>query len=412
MLWNDHIRPRLETHALAYSCIIAPLLLSLLVFTGTQAILIPSTLFPENWDHTGNLDRLQFNYSAAQPSDALDDSERAAAAKKESAAAANKEAATAPGSAPKTAAPAGGGAAPPQKNMPDLQKVVPDAAMFLPALNYSGRISFAIASGFLFIASLTTLIFAIVVLASRRSCKYIVYAFAAWVAVAALITFGFSNPHGRYLVVQDLLNAADGFAHLDKFAITLFGYRVKTGTLADYYVHANTLISLIPVGMLLTALMELSVRDDASRKEPSLKARLMTLRCALVLGSTCFVFGVLSNKALVEWPLQLVNASQAKALRPIADSLVLQFGALGTAAIFGAFAPAIVAWMLDVNNKVADPPVKRKIGKAAKVALPAKDDGLIFAPMTTITAIVALLAPVLASPVFDTLKSLVSALGK
>ncbi len=363
----------LRQYGLAVCCIAAPLLLSLGVLSLAQEILIAPALHPGSGEA-----RLVFSYKAAQP-------EAAAASPK---------------------APAAGTSSP-------QQKAVPDKDMYLPALHYAGRASFAIASGFLYIASLTTLIFSAVILFRRWQWQGVVYAFLVWTAVAAAITFLVSDPHGRYLVVHDLLNRADSFPGLEKFVFQRFGYSIPTGNLADDIVHANTLIALVPVGMLLTALFAISIRApeieskaDLTARQDDLSARLMTLRCALVLGSACFVMGVLSNKALVEWPLQLVSASQAVALRPIADSLVLQFGALGTVALFAAFAPAIVAWMLDVDRLKAPPAVADK----PVAASPA--DALVFAPMATVTAIIATLAPILASPVFNSLKALAGNLSK
>jgi hypothetical protein len=392
---SDNLVEFLRRYALAVCCIVAPIVLALGTFSLAEQILIPSTLHSENSDGTLNADRLTFNYLPAQADEALGEPPIAAGA---------KSAATA---APSAVAP---------------KRIAPDALMFLPAINYAARNSFAIASGFLFIASLITLIYASALLYLKWQWRGVAGAFAIWCGVALAITYAVSNPHGRYLVVLDLLNAADSFPRLEKFSITLFGRKLATGTVADDMVHFNTIVSLIPVGLLLTALMAISIRDAGSKTLESLKSRLMALRCALLLGSTVFVIGVLSNKALVEWPLQLVRVSQAKALRPIADSLVLQFGALGTTALFAAFTPAIVAWMLDVAAMMRDAAANPKAKAATKAKPSAKiglgrgastnEDGLIFAPLSTVTAIIAVLAPVLASPIVDSLKSLVGAMAK
>ena len=371
---SERLAAWLRQYGLAVCCIAAPLLLSLGVLSLTQEILIAPALHPGSGDA-----RLVFSYKAAQP---------------EAAAAAAQAAAKTAGSSPQ-------------------QKVVPDKDMYLPALHYAGRASFAIASGFLYVASLTTLIFSAVILFRRWQWKGVISTFLIWSVVSAAITFLVSDPHGRYLVVRDLLNRADSFPGLEKFVFHRFGYSIPTGDLVEYVVHANTMIALVPVGMLLTALFAISIRapeieseDDLTARQDDLSARLMTLRCALVLGSACFVMGVLSNKALVEWPLQLVSAGQAVALRPIADSLILQFGALGTVALFAAFAPAIVAWMLDVERLKAAP------AGADKPVTASPADGLVFAPMATVTAVIATLAPILASPVFDSLKALAGNLSK
>ena len=381
---SDRIVEFIRRYGLAAACVVAPLVLSLGVFSVAQQALIPVSLHPNNEN------RVVFHYEPAKPSDQLAVNEQAAAAK--------------PGTVTTSL----------------QQRVLPDEAMFLPAFQYAGRASYAIVSSFLFVASLTTLIFASVIIYQKLFWKGVLGIFLLWAVVASVITLMFDNPHGRYLIVRDLLNAADNFDGLQKFVfywkdqfpwVARNNY-VPTGVLAEAFVHANTIISLIPVGMLLTALALMSIRNSESKTEMALKARLMKLRCALLLASTCFVIGVLCNKSLVEWPLQLVRLSQAKALRPIADSLVLQFGAIGTTAIFAAFAPAIIAWMLDVNAMTAEASPRRRVGGVAKRGASAKDDTLIFAPMATVTAVVAVLAPVLASPVVDSLKLLAGALSK
>ncbi|MGN6571788.1 MAG: hypothetical protein ACTHLO_10275 [Pseudolabrys sp.] len=366
---------------LALGCILAPIVFGLLVFTAAYSAVIPATLFP------GAKNGLAFTtYAPAEP----------ASAKSTEIAGATKP-----------------GAAPPEP---------PDATMFLPARDYNARVNFAMASGFLFIIALTTLLFAIAVLVRYgriRLGRYdsgpkqtIKRAAIIWTGVALLITFVTSAPHGRYLVVHDLLDKADGFATLEKFAITWFRVPVTTGTVADWFVHFNTAVSLMPVGMLLTALAAITLPDGEKLTTAALKARLTVIRIGLSLGSACFVIAVLSNKALVDWPLQLVRESQAKALRPIADSIVAQFGAVGTAALFGAFAPAIIAWLLDLETLKAQDVAGRAIKPEARAAELSEIDKLVLAPMSAIGSVVAVLAPVLASPVVDSLKVLLGPVVK
>jgi hypothetical protein len=278
----------------------------------------------------------------------------------------------------------------------DETSVKPDATMFLPARDYAGHAAYAIASAFLAIIVLTTFIFsAALVFQSWR-----------WTGVIALgVAWYFSDVHGRYLVVRDLLNQADSFAGLAPFVTSSHGRALPTGQLMENLIFANTVLALIPIGMLLTALFLLTRRSQEPIETPALIARRLLLRCLLWLASASFVMGVVCNKALVEWPLTLVKADQALALTPVANSLVLQFGALGTAAIFAAFLPAVAAWMLDANA------LREKIQSDGQPAA-AQTDALEFATMPAITSVMAVIAPLLTSPVVDSFRSVLGALSK
>lgn len=278
----------------------------------------------------------------------------------------------------------------------------PDAMMFLPARDYAGRVAYAIASAFLVFVALATFVFSAALIFQSRKWPGVIVAVIIWMVVSWSVAVKFSNVHGRYLVVRDLFNAADTFPGLAPFVTLSHGRPLPTGQLMENLIFDNTVIALIPVGMLLTALALLTWSPPEPLTEAALIARRLLLRCLLWLASGSFVMGVMCNKALVEWPLTLIKAGEAVALTPIADSLVLQFGALGTGAILAAFAPAITAWMLDVHA----------LRQSAQSGDGQRTDTLQFATSTTITSIVAVVAPLLASPVVDSVKSIVGALSK
>ena len=103
---------------------------------------------------------------------------------------------------------------------------------------------------------------------------------------------------------------------------------------------------------------------------------------------------------------------------------------MGTIAIIAAFTPAIIAWWLDVEHyrrETADkaqaprPPQHKARKEAARAAAAADTDEthdplseqgpldeFVFAPLSTISGIIAALAPLLASPVVDAIRSLLS----
>jgi hypothetical protein len=120
----------------------------------------------------------------------------------------------------------------------------------------------------------------------------------------------------------------------------------------------------------------------------------------------------------MEWPLSLILMRQAAGLRLLADALTLQLGAQGTIALIAAFGPAIAAWSLDAaalrrksqpNFVAATPtqPADPPIGKVQQ-----SYDGFVFAPLSAIASIIAVLAPLLASPFVDALKSIFSMSAK
>jgi len=282
--------------------------------------------------------------------------------------------------------------------------VTADATMFLPARDYAGHAAYAIACAFLAIVALATFVFSAAVVVRYSNWRVFLLATLVWSLVAWAVACYFSDVHGRYLVVRDLLNAADRFPGLAPFVIFRGGQPSATGQLLENLIFVDTVIALIPIGMLLSALALLTWRPPRSFDKPTLIARRFLLRCLLWFASASFVMGVLCNKALVEWPLTLVSAGQALALTPVANSLVLQFGALGTAAIFAAFLPAIAAWSLDAHT------VNETLRANAQPGAPA--DELKFATMPAITSIMAVIAPLLTSPVVDSFRSVLGALSK
>jgi len=304
-------------------------------------------------------------------------------------------------------------AARPPKEKPATEKTKPESSpdpkMFLPARQYYGQAAYAISSGFLYVFAAAALCFAVVIVFDRWGATGVVLGLVFFGIIVLFITEGIGIPRGRYLVVDDLLNKADEFADLKPLAQS-----IKTGDGLRSLVKINTIVSLIPVGMILLATAALSVRaKDSELDLDLLRHRLARLRWTILLASTLLVTGVLANKAMVDWPLSLIAEPQALALRPIADALILQMGASGTIASFALFVPAIAAWSLDVER------LRRKNARAgaarspeAPESNPDPTEGLIIAPLATIAALLAALAPVLASPLVDALKSILGTVVK
>jgi hypothetical protein len=300
--------------------------------------------------------------------------------------------------------------------------VTADPNLFLRALHYRGEAQYAAGSAFIYLASAAVLAFSLVIVYQRLKLQCWVSSLVVFSIIGYVIAYCAPKPRGRELVVEGLLTKAELFPTMQ-----LDGVKAPlTGHIASSLVSFNTIAALVPVGMLLMALAALSIRDTPSiPAQADLMLRRNCLRVALALGSTLFVIGVLANKALVAWPLSLVSAPQQLALQPIADAVTLQLGAMGTIAIVAAFTPAMVAWWLDVKIYEEDRAKKEAEKKAnpepQRATDESKDDAdsspekqaaeFAFAPLSAITAIIAALAPLLASPFVDTLKSVALALS-
>ena len=330
-------------------------------------------------------------------------------------------------------------------------EVVADATLFLRGLSYHGEAQYAAASAFIYLASTAVLLFSLTIVYLRWNLLACIASLIFFGGIADYLAFDFHKPRGRELVVENLLNRAEYFPtmRLDKVPPC-------TGNIVSDLVSYNTIAALVPVGVLLVALALLAVRDP-NPERADLTLRRTCLRIALGLGSALFVIGVLANKELVQWPLSLVSESQQLALQPIADSVTLQLGAMGTIAIVAAFAPALTAWWLDVlvfeaneakaakaANEAKEAKLKARTGdgkepnrgggflgylcslfcfwraKPSALPTPPADADLsakksasefAFAPLSMISGIIAALAPLLASPFVDALKSVLAAVG-
>jgi hypothetical protein len=275
-----------------------------------------------------------------------------------------------------------------------------DHATYLKALHLNGKVRYSAASVFLYPLAAAALAFSIVVVRRRLGRAAVAWGLAGFAALAGAIALLFDKPKGRVFAVDRLLNAAEKFEGLRAAGIS----PPATGDLVAALVSFNTFVSLLPVGMILLALAALSVRAEPSKLDRAdLENRLLNLRIALGIGSSILVLGVIANKLLLEWPASLVADEQRAAMQPIFDGLMFQFGTVASVSLITAFAPAIVAWMLDVEQLHA----KAKVRAKPKTESEAPPDGkLVFAPLSLVTSLLALLAPMLTSPFIDGFKGI------
>jgi hypothetical protein len=423
---SEELPAWIRRYALAVCCVVLPLCLALVTFN-----LAINRLTPNIVDSIAST----LTYVPAQPKPdkptkqpAISTTTAGPAEATKPPAAATTDAADSDKSLPPAAA---GGSGKPKAGQepagPD-QDATADPALFLRGLTYRGEAQYAAASAFIYLASTAVLLFSVVIVYRRWKLIGCLVSLVIFTVIGTCIAFHFQKPLGRELVVENLLNKAELFP-----TMKLDGAPVRlTGDIVSNLVSVNTIAALVPVGMLLVALAALSVRDpDTIPKTADLMFRRTCLRLALALGSALFVIGVIANKVLVQWPLSLVSEPQRLALQPVADSVTMQLGTMGTIAIIAAFAPALAAWWLDVQNYEGDKAAKAEAAIAARnvglipipnAAQPAKatpqdsdsdsskasSSEFAFAPLSIVSGIIAALAPLLASPFVDTLKSALS----
>jgi hypothetical protein len=148
--------------------------------------------------------------------------------------------------------------------------------------------------------------------------------------------------------------------------------------------------------LLLGALACLTIRKDEARLQAhALLYRLRTIQIALFLGSSILVVAVVSTKLLLQWPLSLLIDAQRDALTVLADALLLRWGTLSTLTLIAAFTPVMLAWSLDAAE------VRARTGDRQSAGI----EGLDLTLLPKIGGIIAILAPLLASPFVDALKA-------
>jgi hypothetical protein len=317
--------------------------------------------------------------------------------------------------------------APPQHSAPDTSAAAktetaiaaPDSKIYLLGVTVAGRFNYAVASGFIYLVSAGAIAFGIGVIVITK--QWIIGAIG--IATLSYLPWAMGGSHrmptpydlGRPLLIDSLLDQADSFEALSPLATQ------KTGEKVAALVGFNTLVALTAVMAILISLFILSTRPNVCKlNKVDLQSRLAAIRWALLLSSALLVTGVLASKVLLQWPLSLISDAQAAALQPIANALTLELGATGTFVLFAAYSPAVAAWMLDVACWRAREAESAKTSQPS-AAVPAvvaadkgrssdSDDGLDFAPLSWMSSILGILAPILASPFVDSLKAVLGSL--
>jgi len=348
-------------------------------------------------------------------------------------------------------------ASPPAK--PQHLSTDPSVKLDLVARHFSGIIGFGIGTAMLWIASVALFAFAAGVILTlkddgRRNVAGTVFGpavspgcfFMGTVVVTGIFAAAGAiifrqTPQLQLLVFKNVFDIADAHPWVEQMKISAH--------VLDF-VTLNIFFGIWAVGMWQWALFCAAVRPlvpDNPTKEllPALSDylidRMSVIRTGVIVASILLVINVVTTKALVDWPLSLLTDDARQALAPAGNIIVQQWGVLGTLALIAAVAPAIIAWHLDrqdyrarrleAANGNTPPPAATGAGATKSGAAeadagkpPAKpgqgksddaqpaDDGLEVKLVSMITSVVALLAPMIASPLLSGLQSLFSLLSK
>lgn len=310
-----------------------------------------------------------------------------------------------------------------------------DAAILLPARDIHGRMLYAVASGFLYLASGFALAFGFWVVLVRNGAKIAALAAVAFALIAyAIVMRPTAIEQLRPLVVERILEAAPN-AQPPIDLLSTNGSRFETlllrmfpnggsglGATVLALVRLNTTIGLASVGMLLSALASVSVprrgvqrsRDKAHR---DLRDRLTAIHIVLGLGAALLVIAVAASKLLIQWPVSLLIEPQRTAIEPLANALNQLFGATCTLALLAAVAPALFAFALDRRKFYQIWPEALPAGKTAASEIGSEErtrstaskavDDLGLATVASIGSVVGVLAPLMTPHVMELLSGVV-----
>lgn len=275
------------------------------------------------------------------------------------------------------------------------EKPLPPQLQLL-ANHIAGRLNVAYGYAFLVLVSVVAFAFGSYVLISERGWRVWAVVTLVFAVVTGTLAYIDLN-HGtvRRFVADNILARADSHA--------LLQYLPATENLRSLIMFGLG-IGYLSVGLVLAALFLASIRTGNHATLKDLKERLFIIRVGLILGSAILVVVVLSSRAVFDWPLSLLAEPDRKALAPAADALVRKWGAIGSISLIAAFLPAISAWYLDrecYRTTPHPPPAPQETVTELEIA-----------PLSTVTSIIVVLAPVVASPIFDALKSLLATVQK
>ncbi|MHC2619939.1 hypothetical protein ACVIW2_001971 [Bradyrhizobium huanghuaihaiense] len=408
--WEDQLRLGLDAvtkYALAICCVVGPLLLGYLAPNQVADSLMPlladkavvSFVLPNpDAESVAKIDKLKATLAEKQKTlsekqGALDRLAAGAADDKQKDARAAVESA-------QTAEAAAKAEIEKAERSRDADRTIAQSRQISDTL--TARYNYAAVSGLLYLVSAATLLLGGAIVFRRSSTLFFVglglSLILAWGVTKAPTAY--ANAGQTFLKV--LLDRADENAGVfdPLFAAYKNAVSFKVSDAIRLIIDVNTFVGLLAVGVALLAFAVLSGPEEKPSLA-SLEERKSNLQRMIMLSSAILVVATLASKVVMDWPLGLIVAPQADALRPLANALTSHLGMTGTIALFAAATPALAGWYQDVKRYRLDTP---------PAAAGQKQDALDFGVPAAVTSILAILGPALTSPVFVTFKAIVEML--
>ena len=169
----------------------------------------------------------------------------------------------------------------------------------------------------------------------------------------------------------------------------------------------NTSIGLFAAGFVLFALFAVSKLPDDAPSPKELHDSAKYLRLLLYAASAAFVTSIISSKIYVDMPPRLVEAPSNAPLKAILNSLLSVWSATYSIVLVAGFGPAFAVWLLkrDKFRALKADERRRLLDDAGEK----EDDALNILPMSTLTGLISVIAPLLASPAFEALQKILAA---
>ena len=177
-------------------------------------------------------------------------------------------------------------------------------------------------------------------------------------------------------------------------------------TAAEWVTAISALVGVTATVALILLLADVAIGASGRETEArELRARWRIYR--LVLGFAAFIFAlsVVVVRGFYRWPLQIMDDAVAKANTALVDAAVQFWGVLFTLVLIFAALPGFLAIQIDVNRAAATGRTRPKEQQEWKVA-----EGLNVVTRDAFGGILAVLTPVLTSPVLDALGQVFGAL--
>lgn len=265
-------------------------------------------------------------------------------------------------------------------------KMAPSTPATLAA-DLAAREIYLLASVAMLVISLTALAYALFGIRRSRDGRTALIAVISAAGVGAIAAFTEGNPL-RTLVVETPLDKAEVWgAEAMRSGMRLF-------------VTVNTFIGLTAVGAMICRFADIALGPvEGATTAETVRARGAALQEALLVGSAMLTAATVATFFYYHYPLSIMTVASAEVFGPLSALGSLRWGAAYTAVLIAAAAPAMAAHIMDARQGSGD--------QGDKDAGAAWLDGDVWAKrFKTLGAILAVIAPAIATPILEVLAPL------